>query len=195
MLFARLGPAVLLLLFAISGCSAPPETVSAQSKPAGKSAAKTAPPFKLKDADGRTVSLAEYKGKVVLLNFWATWCGPCKVEIPWFMQFEQQYKDRGLVVLGVAMDEEGWSAVKPYISERKINYRILLGDDNVAQAYGGVDSLPTTFVIDREGRIVGRHVGLVSKSDYEDEIKEALDSWHAAGIGDLHADRRTTQQP
>lgn len=117
------------------------------------------------------VSLSEYKGKAVLLNFWATWCGPCKVEIPWFIEFEQKYKDKGFAVLGVAMDEEGWEVIKPYVSDKKVNYRILGGDDAVAQLYGGVESLPTTFLIDKSGMIAGVHVGLVSKSEYEKDIQ------------------------
>ena len=135
---------------------------------------KTAPDFSLKDANGKTVKLSDYRGKVVLLNFWATWCGPCKVEIPWFMEFEQQYKDKGFAVLGVAMDDEGWQAVKPYLSERKVNYRVLMGDDSVTQLYGGVDSLPTTFVIDKDGRIASAHVGLVGKNEYVGEIQALL---------------------
>ena len=136
---------------------------------------KSAPEFSLKDVDGRSVSLAEYKGKVVLLNFWATWCGPCKIEIPWFVDFEQKYKDRGFAVLGVAMDEEGWEVVKPYLTESKINYRVVMGNDSIASLYGGVDSLPTTFILDKDGRIASTHVGLVSKSDYENEIVHLLD--------------------
>jgi cytochrome c biogenesis protein CcmG/thiol:disulfide interchange protein DsbE len=136
---------------------------------------KSAPEFSLKDVDGRNVSLAEYKGKVVLLNFWATWCGPCKIEIPWFIDFEQKYKDRGFAVLGVAMDEEGWTVVKPYLAESKINYRVVMGNDSIASLYGGVDSLPTTFILDKDGKIASTHVGLVSKSDYENEIVHLLD--------------------
>jgi peroxiredoxin len=137
---------------------------------------KQAPEFSLKDADGRTVTLADYKGKVVLLNFWATWCGPCKIEIPWFIDFEQKYKDRGFAVLGISMDEEGWEIVKPYIEKSRINYRILMGTDSLAQLYGGVDALPTTFLIDATGKIASTHVGLVSKSDYENGIIQLLDS-------------------
>lgn len=137
---------------------------------------KAAPEFTLKDSNGSTVKLSEYRGKIVLLNFWATWCGPCKIEIPWFVEFEQKYKDQGFAVLGVSMDEEGWDIVRPYISDRKMNYRVLLGDDSVAQIYGGVDSLPTTFLIDREGRIASTHVGLVSKSTYQNEIQHLLET-------------------
>jgi thiol-disulfide isomerase/thioredoxin len=142
-------------------------------KPDG--ARKSAPEFTLKDVDGKPVNLADYKGKVVLLNFWATWCGPCKIEIPWFIDFEQKYKDRGFAVLGVAMDDEGLEIVKPYLEKSKINYRIVLGNDSVATMYGGIDSLPTTFVLDKDGKIASTHVGLVSKSDYENEIQQLLD--------------------
>lgn len=135
---------------------------------------KNAPKFALKDADGKIVKIEDYKGKVVLLNFWATWCGPCKIEIPWFVEFEQRYKDKGFAVLGVAMDEEGWEVVKPYVTDKKVNYRVVVGDDSTAQLYGGVDSLPTTFLIDREGKIAGVHIGLVSKGDYEKDILTLL---------------------
>jgi peroxiredoxin len=138
---------------------------------------KVAPDFGLKDANGATVRLSDYRGKVVLLDFWATWCGPCKIEIPWFMEFEQSYKDRGFAVVGVSMDDEGWPAVKPYIQDRKVNYRILLGNDEVGQLYGGVDSLPTTLLIDRSGRIARVHIGLeVGKDEFKNEITSLLDS-------------------
>jgi len=136
---------------------------------------KPAKSFTLQDADGKSVTLAEYKGKVVLLNFWATWCGPCKIEIPWFADFERRYKDRGFAVLGVAMDDDGWSVVKPYLEKNKINYRIAVGNDDLAKSYGGVESLPTTFIIDRDGTVTAMHQGLVSKDDYEKEIVSNLD--------------------
>jgi len=128
----------------------------------------------LKDADGKVVNLSDYKGKVVLLNFWATWCGPCKIEIPWFIEFEQNYRDKGFAVLGVSMDEEGWDVVKPYVAANKINYRMIIGDDLTAQKYGGIDSLPTSFLIDREGRTAAVHVGLVSKKEYVNDIAQLL---------------------
>jgi peroxiredoxin len=137
---------------------------------------KVAPNFALKDSDGRTVQLADYRGKVVLLNFWATWCGPCKIEIPWFTEFERRHKDRGFAVVGISMDEEGWDAVKPFLSEYRINYRVLMGNNAVAQLYDGVSALPTTFLIDREGRIAAIHEGLVSKSRYERDLIQLLDS-------------------
>jgi peroxiredoxin len=169
-----LGVCLLAISFVACGAQPEREAEATPAAPKGDPSRKAAAAFSLKDGDGRTVSLADYKGKVVLLNFWATWCGPCKIEIPWFADFEQKYKDRGFAVLGVAMDDEGWEVVKPYIAKNKINYRILLGNDDVASKYGGVDSLPTTFIIDQDGRIVSTHVGLVSKSDYEDEIVKLL---------------------
>jgi peroxiredoxin len=132
---------------------------------------KPAADFTLKDENGATVKLADYKGKVVLLNFWATWCGPCGVEIPWFVEFEQKYKSQGFAVLGVSMDEDGWGAVKPFVAERKINYRVLLGNDSLAQFYGGLDSLPTSFMIDKEGKVASTHIGLISKNEYVNEIQ------------------------
>lgn len=141
---------------------------------------KPAPEFALKDADGRTVRLADFRGRVVLLNFWATWCGPCRVEIPWFMEFERRHKGQGFAVIGVAMDEEGWDVVKPFVADLNVNYRILLGADSVAQLYGGVDSLPTTFLIDRQGKVAAVHIGLVSKSAYEKDLSELLDDSPAA---------------
>jgi peroxiredoxin len=139
---------------------------------------KGAPDFTLKDASGAAVKLSDYRGKVVLLNFWATWCGPCKVEIPWFIDFEKQYKDRDFAVLGVSMDDDGWKSVKPYVADKKINYRVVIGSDEVTTLYGGVDSLPTTFIIDRDGRVASVHIGLVSKLTYQDEITKLLESPH-----------------
>jgi len=120
------------------------------------------------------VRLSDYRGKVVLLDFWATWCGPCALEIPWFMDLERRQKDRGFAVLGVSMDDEGWDAVKPFASKLGMNYRVLMGNDETAQLYGGVDALPTTFLIDREGRIAAVHVGLADRRDFEDGVQRLL---------------------
>jgi cytochrome c biogenesis protein CcmG/thiol:disulfide interchange protein DsbE len=135
---------------------------------------RRAPEFTLKDGDGRTVHLADYRGKVVVLDFWATWCGPCRIEIPWFTEFERKNKSRGFEVLGVAMDDDGWSAVKPFLKELSVNYRVVLGDDKTADQYGGVDALPTTFLIDRDGRIASAHVGLTGRREFEDAIEQLL---------------------
>jgi peroxiredoxin len=163
---------VLCAALSITGCNEYSATVKAAVK--AENERKPAPDFNLKDADGKPVKLSDYRGKVVLLNFWATWCGPCKIEIPWFMDFEQTYKDKNFAVLGVSLDEDGWDAVKPYIQQKKINYRVMIGTEQVAQMYGEVDSLPTTFMIDREGRVAAVHIGLVSKSDYIHDITDLL---------------------
>jgi cytochrome c biogenesis protein CcmG/thiol:disulfide interchange protein DsbE len=156
------------------GCSSGSSMRTTAEKQSGDR--RVAPNFSLKDADGKTVQLSDYRGKVVMLNFWATWCGPCKYEIPWFIEFERTFKNQGLAIIGVSMDDDGWSVVKPFASNAGINYRIVLGDDTVAQQYGGVDSLPTTFLIDRDGNIAATHVGLVSKTTYENDLKKLLQS-------------------
>jgi peroxiredoxin len=147
---------------------------------------KTAPEFTLKDATGKVVHLSDFKGKVVLVDFWATWCGPCAIEIPWFVEFQRKYKDRGLEVVGISMDDDGWKAITPFVANKKINYRILLGDDTTGDLYGGVEALPTTFVVDRNGRVASVHVGLASKKDFEDAIEKLLETpaTAAAGTGD-----------
>ncbi len=157
-----------------TGCNYGPTSVRAAVKPAKDR--KAAPEFSLKDVTGASVKLSDYRGKVVLLNFWATWCGPCKIEIPWFIDFEQSYKDRNFAVLGISLDDDGWESVKPYIEQRKINYRVMIGTEELEHQYGGVDALPTTFIIDREGRIAVVHVGLVSKTEYQNDILNLLDA-------------------
>ena len=178
-----LAVAVVATLVALNGCDS--TTVRAAVK--SDKERKAAPDFALKDIDGKTVHLSDYKGKVVLLDFWATWCAPCKIEIPWFMSFEQQYKDKGFAVLGVSMDDEGWTVVKPYLQQMKINSRVVLGNDKVGDQYGGVDSLPTTLLIDRQGRIAATHVGLSGgKEDFQNDIVHLL----AASSTSVHAPAR-----
>ncbi|PWU04428.1 MAG: alkyl hydroperoxide reductase [Terriglobia bacterium] len=157
----------------VEGCSGPQRSVNAASVKPNKER-KTAPDFALKDADGKAVRLSDFHGKVVLLDFWATWCGPCKIEIPWFMDFQRRNQQKGLVVLGVSMDDEGWEVVKPFLASMKVNYRVVIGNDHTAQLYGGVDALPTTFLIDRSGKIAAVHVGLVNRKDIEDGIEQLL---------------------
>ena len=135
-----------------------------------------APDFALKDVNGQTVRLSDYRGKVVLLDFWATWCSPCQIEIPWFMDLERRNKDKGFAVLGVSMDDDGWESVKPFLSQLGVNYRVVIGDSETAQLYGGVDALPTTFLIDRDGKIAAVHVGLADRRDFEDGVEKLLQS-------------------
>jgi cytochrome c biogenesis protein CcmG/thiol:disulfide interchange protein DsbE len=135
---------------------------------------KPAPGFTLQDPSGAKVSLSDFKGKVVLLNFWATWCVGCKEEIPWFTDFQTKYKKDGLTILGVSLDDEGWKVLKPYLAEHPMNYTIVLGNDDVAGLYGGVDALPTTLLIDREGNIVSTHAGMVDRIGIEKELQTLL---------------------
>jgi peroxiredoxin len=181
------GAVAVCLLFAGCTTSGNKPVKAAEPSVSSPGSRKRAPDFTLKDSDGKTVSLSDYKGKVVLLNFWATWCGPCKIEIPWFIEFEQKYKDNGFAVLGVSMDDDGWTAVKPFMADKHINYRMVVGSESVSQLYGGVESLPTTFVIDRNGMVAASHEGLVSKSDYQNEILQLLDSKSAGLSGTAHA--------
>ena len=134
---------------------------------------KAAPDFSLNDASGKAVKLSDFKGKVVLLNFWATWCGGCKAEIPEFIQFQNKYQDSGFEAIGVSTDKDGWKVVKPFVAEKKINYTILLGDDHICKVYG-VEAMPVTLLIDRQGRIAASHEGVVEKGAGESEIKILL---------------------
>lgn len=165
------------LALTVAGCVSQNtrDEIRSYVKPVGKR--NSAPDFEVKDSNGQSFHLADYKGKVVLLNFWATWCGPCKVEIPWFIEFEKNYKDKGFAVVGVSLDDDGWDAVKPYLQSRKMNYRVALGSMEIERLYSGgagIESLPTTFIIDRDGKIADVHVGLISKSDYQNELEELL---------------------
>jgi peroxiredoxin len=173
--------AVVVALAMLAGCSSP-RTVNAAAKLKPEKDRKIAPDFALKDSNGATLRLSDYKGKVVLLNFWATWCEPCQIEIPWFIEFEKQYKDKSFEVLGVSFDDDGWTSVKPFIARKKMNYRIAIGTEEVSTLYGGLDSLPTTYVLDRGNRIAAVHVGLVGKNEYQNDILSLLDANNKDGI-------------
>jgi peroxiredoxin len=133
-----------------------------------------APDSTLDDATGVPLRLSQYRGKVVLLNFWATWCVPCRTEVPWFVEFQETYKNRGLAVLGVSLDDDGWKTVKPYVDEMKVNYPVMVASGDIKAAYGGLNSLPATLIIDKSGRIAVTHVGLWPKSDYDAVIGAML---------------------
>ena len=133
-----------------------------------------APDFTLASLDGQNVKLSDLRGKAVLLNFWATWCGPCKIEMPWFVQLQNEYGPQGLQIVGVAMDDASVEDIARFTKEIGVNYPILLGKEAVGQSYGGVSVLPTTYFIARNGRIVAREFGLQSRSVFVDHIKEAL---------------------
>lgn len=171
MLRSTLILSALALAAILSGCS----QVHADVDMKAQKDRHMAPDFSLKDATGKTLKLSDYRGKVVLLNFWATWCEPCQVEIPWFIDFQQTYKDRDFAVVGVSLDDDGWDSVKPFIAKSKINYRVVIGTEELSIKYGNVQSLPTTFIIDRAGRIAVGHVGLVSKSTYKNDIVHLIE--------------------
>jgi peroxiredoxin len=134
---------------------------------------KAAPNFTLSDSKGASVRLSDYQGRVVLLDFWATWCHGCKTEIPWYMEFQNKYKDKGLSAIGVSMDEDGWKSVKPFVEEQKMNYAIVIGNEGLAKLYA-VDALPVTMLIDRNGKIAVSHAGMVDKEAFENEIRVLL---------------------
>lgn len=162
-----------LLACLLVGCSAPRgSSRNAGLKP--ESQRTKAPDFTLKDAQGRAVRLSDFRGQVVLLDFWATWCGPCKIEIPWFIDLQRRHKDKGFTVLGVAMDDEGWDVVKPFVERMGVNYRVVMGNDPTAQLYGGISSLPTTFMIDREGRVAAVHVGVSGRREFDEGVEALL---------------------
>ena len=135
-----------------------------------------APDFTLLALDGSKVKLSDYRGKAVLLNFWATWCPPCKVEMPWFVDLQKQYAKDGLVVLGVAMDDSEPADIASFTRNLGVNYTVLLGTDKVSDDYGDVQALPTTFYIARDGTIVDKITGLLDRKDIEDAVKKALNT-------------------
>lgn len=166
--FLLVSAAVAALLWSCSGKE--PFTAEAQSVKNRKPAAD----FTLRDANGTAVKLSDYRGKVVLLNFWATWCGPCAAEMPWFEEFRQTYASQGFQVVGVSIDDDGWKSVTPFLAQRHIDYPIVLGDEALTASYGDISALPRTLLIDRTGRIASIHVGLIEKDQYEQAIRSVL---------------------
>ena len=132
-----------------------------------------APDFSLQDLDGKPLDLAHYRGEVVLLDFWATWCTPCRDEIPHFVELQDKYGERGLQVIGISMDD-GPKPVREFYREVKMNYPVALGTEKLAAAYGGVLGLPITFLIDRDGKVAAKFVGAVEMTSVEQQIKFLL---------------------
>jgi thiol-disulfide isomerase/thioredoxin len=155
----------------VAGVLAPAAQAPAAVAPAGQR--KPAPDFARTELHGSAIRLAEYRGKVVVLNFWATWCPPCKIEIPWLMAFQSRYEDHGLAVIGVSMDGGGWGLAKPFAVQRKINYPVVIGGEDLAKLHG-VESLPMTVLIDRDGNIAAVHSGLLDRNTLEGEIRRLL---------------------
>jgi peroxiredoxin len=162
----------LMLVFGIQkarhGNSAP--TLGGVNKLQGQ----PAPDFSLTEVDGKTVKLSDFHGKAVLLNFWATWCEPCKIEMPWFVDLQKKYGPQGLQVIGVAMDDASPKEIGEFAQKMSVNYPVLVGKDAVGDQYGGIPYLPSTFYISRDGKVVDRVYGLVSRSEIENNIQKAL---------------------
>jgi thiol-disulfide isomerase/thioredoxin len=156
-------------------------SVKNADQPVAKALGQPAPEVTFKDLDGTDTTLANYRGKVVLVNFWATWCDPCYIEIPWLIEMQQKYEAKGFTVLGIAMDEEGKSAVAPFLAKERfnvngqklpMNYPVVIGNDDVADKFGGLLGYPTSFLISKDGKIVKKVQGLIS---YE-ELTKAIES-------------------
>jgi thiol-disulfide isomerase/thioredoxin len=134
-----------------------------------------APEFSLKSVpDGKTVSLSSLRGKAVVVNFWATWCGPCKIEMPWLVDLQKKYGDQGLQIVGITKDDSNEAAIAKFTQKMGVNYTILVGNQQVVDLYGGVGGLPTSFFVNRSGKVVHEIIGLDSESKFEDAIKQAL---------------------
>ena len=138
-----------------------------------------APDFELPALDGKNLKLSGLRGKAVLLNFWATYCEPCNVEMPWFVELQKEYGPQGFQIVGVAMDDASTEDIAKFVKEMGVNYPILIGKDSVGESYGGVGVLPTTFFLDRDGRLIAREFGLQSRSVFVDHIKKALSQGQA----------------
>ena len=174
-------------MLAPAGSSAPEADADTGGSPyVSPLAGKQAPNFTLEDSTGQKISLTSYKGKAVLLNFWATWCGPCKVEIPWFVQLQQKYGPQGFQILGVSDDDldkddkskltQEKAEIVKFASGMHMNYPVLFDGDSISAPYGGVDSLPTSFYIDRSGKVVTSILGLAPRDEIEANIKKLLAS-------------------
>jgi cytochrome c biogenesis protein CcmG/thiol:disulfide interchange protein DsbE len=157
------------------GCGHPrSEKGGAQVNAAAGEIGSTAPEFELADLSGKKVHLSDFKGKVVILDFWATWCGPCRMEIPEFVKLQDKYRDKGLEIVGLSLDSDGESAVRPFAAKHGINYTMLLANDDTARQYGGIAGIPTTFVLDRQGKVANKFVGVTPPESFEQAIQPLL---------------------
>jgi len=138
--------------------------------------ASIAPDFTLESLDGKSMKLSDLRGHAVLLNFWATYCGPCKIEMPWFVELQKQYGAQGLQIVGVAMDDASKEDIAKFAKDMGVNYPILIGKESVGDEYGGIPALPETFFIGRDGKLMDKIIGLKGKGEIEDDIKKALNT-------------------
>jgi thiol-disulfide isomerase/thioredoxin len=135
-----------------------------------------APDWNLSDVDGKPVKLSDFKGKVVILDFWATWCPPCRAEIPGFVAIQKKYADTGFTVIGVSLDKQGISVVKPFMRQLGMNYPVVIGNPQTVEDYGGITAIPTTFVIDRQGNVVAAYEGFTDQATFESVIGPLLEN-------------------
>jgi cytochrome c biogenesis protein CcmG/thiol:disulfide interchange protein DsbE len=179
-------PLLAVLVCAAITCAADSETIQASLRP--PNARKAAPVFTLSDASGKAVRLSDYRGKVVLLNFWATDCGGCRLEIPWFVDLDSAYKDKGVALIGVSMDvsyedlknaTEAWTRVNPFVRTHQMNYSILMGDEQTTKQYD-LEALPATYLLDQSGRIAATYVGLINEQNVKTNIDALLREQHSA---------------
>jgi cytochrome c biogenesis protein CcmG/thiol:disulfide interchange protein DsbE len=162
----------LLITLSSLAAAADPTAVRAELQPA--KIRHPAPAFALKDASGKTSTLRDYRGKLLLIDFWATWCHGCKEEIPWFADLANKYRAKGLVVVGISLDDDGWKVLNPFLASAKMPYTILLGDDAISKRYG-IESMPDTFLIDRKGNLAASYTGgLVDRKNLESNIQLLL---------------------
>ena len=152
----------LMLMVALAGCSTPP------------SPASDVPQFALTSLEGKTVAMKDLGGRVVIVDFWATWCGPCREEIPHLNELYSELKGKGLEIVGISMDSDGTDGVKDFAREFRIQYPIVMGDEKVAESFGGIMGLPTTFIIDRKGRIAKKYIGLPPAADMVKIVRDLV---------------------
>ncbi|WP_348262131.1 redoxin family protein [Telmatobacter sp. DSM 110680] len=149
---------------------------------------KPAPDFVLQDLSGKTVALSNFKGKPLLINFWATWCGPCKIETPWLIELQNEYASKGFEIVGISTegddlqpgDKEGWArdkaAIAKFVKDEHMQYPVLINGDSLASVYGGLDAMPTSIYVNPDGKVVAVQLGITSKDDMEENIKKTLGS-------------------
>lgn len=179
--YLKVALAIALLSIAV-GCDRT-ASVSGTAEEGGAASLAPAPEVSFEKLDGQTVNLSQYRGKLVLVNFWATWCEPCRSEIPELIAFQKEYASKGFTVLGVAMDQEGKSVVAPFVEKQQfdvngqkvtMNYPIVLGNEKIATKFGGIIGMPTTFIVSKDGKIVKRVIGVINPQGMKQFIQQQL---------------------